>query len=87
MAGVSRRSSFGSSIPPPSSSSLAKRPAAENAGKVAQTSQQQAKKRVALRNLTNQSNAGNNSARPSLTKVNHVVKSFYRKFSNYPPFN
>ncbi|XP_078431300.1 cyclin A1;1 [Wolffia australiana] len=64
MAGVSRRSSFGSSA----STSLAKRPAAENAGKIALTLQQQAKKRAALRNLTNQNNVRGNSARPSFPK-------------------
>ncbi|MQM18053.1 hypothetical protein Taro_051037 [Colocasia esculenta] len=83
MAGVPRRSSFGSSAAPPrqgssstttasSSSSLVKRPAAENAGKVAQALQQQAKKRVALRNLTNQCGAGSGHLRSSAAKVKHI---------------
>ena len=76
MAGVSRRSSFGSSIAPPSSSSVVKRPAAE---KVVNASQQQAKKRPALRNLTNQSNVGNNSSRSSFPKVNRVLKIVFNE--------
>uniref|UniRef100_A0A1D1YEE9 Cyclin-A1-1 n=1 Tax=Anthurium amnicola TaxID=1678845 RepID=A0A1D1YEE9_9ARAE len=75
MAGASRRSSFapsGGAAAPPPPSSLVKRPAAENAGKVSQAAQQQAKKRVALRNLSNQcSGSGSNPARPSTAKVKH----------------
>ncbi|KAK8913641.1 Cyclin-A1-3 [Platanthera zijinensis] len=53
MSGVNRRSSFSSSG---LSSSLAKRPAVENASKILVSAPEQAKKRVALGNLTNQGN-------------------------------
>lgn len=55
-----------------SSSSSVKRPAVENAAKVAMGPPHQPKKRAALSNLTNHSNAGRNPVRPSGSAGNQV---------------
>ncbi|KAH0448638.1 hypothetical protein IEQ34_022438 [Dendrobium chrysotoxum] len=71
MSGVNRRSSISSSA---SSSSLAKRPAVENVAKVSVSAPEQAKKRVALGNLTNQCNAGRSGSRlPATNSFNKVT--------------
>ncbi|KAG0498226.1 hypothetical protein HPP92_002917 [Vanilla planifolia] len=70
MSSVSRRSSFSSSV---SSSALVKRPAMENVGKVSVSAPEQAKKRVALGNLTNVCNVGRSAPRMSVTKGSNVV--------------
>ncbi|PKA47285.1 Cyclin-A1-1 [Apostasia shenzhenica] len=70
MAGLNRRSSFSSSTV--SSSSLAKRPAMENAPKVSVSAPENAKKRMALGNLTNQCNAGRSGSRQPGAKGNNV---------------
>ncbi|XP_010915931.1 cyclin-A1-4 [Elaeis guineensis] len=71
MSSMNRRSSAPSSSSAPASSALAKRPAVENAAKVAAAASDQAKKRVALGNITNQSNAGRSAARLPGTKGAH----------------
>ncbi|XP_008806262.2 cyclin-A1-4 isoform X3 [Phoenix dactylifera] len=71
MSSMNLRSSVSSSSSAPASSALAKRPAVENAAKVAAAASEQAKKRVALGNITNQSNAGRNASRLLGTKGVH----------------
>ncbi|XP_020589936.1 cyclin-A1-4 [Phalaenopsis equestris] len=71
MSGVNRRSSFSSSA---TCSSLTKRPAVENVAKVSISAPEQAKKRVALGNLTNQNNAGRSGPRlPAIKGFNKVT--------------
>ncbi|KAG9448080.1 hypothetical protein H6P81_014208 [Aristolochia fimbriata] len=70
MATQPRRASISSS----SSSSSVKRPPSENAGKAAVNPLQQPKKRPALSNLTNQTNAGRNVIRTAGKQV-HVASS------------
>ncbi|XP_010925928.1 cyclin-A1-4 isoform X1 [Elaeis guineensis] len=60
MSSMNCRSSVSSSAP--ASSALAKRPAVENTANVAAAASEQAKKRVALGNITNKSNAGRSAS-------------------------
>lgn len=77
---MNRRSSVSSSSSAPASSALVKRPAVENAAKVAAAASEQAKKRVALGNITNKSNAGWSASRLPGTKGVNVGKIAVRSF-------